>query len=59
MRITESQTLKNRQKVVAKAARLFRERGFENISVGALMKAAGFTHGGFYNHFESKSALAG
>ncbi|XUM24872.1 TetR/AcrR family transcriptional regulator [Bradyrhizobium oligotrophicum S58] len=22
------------------------------------MKAAGFTHGGFYNHFESKSALA-
>ncbi|MDU6747599.1 MAG: TetR/AcrR family transcriptional regulator, partial [Bradyrhizobium sp.] len=33
--------------------------GFENISVGALMKAAGFTHGGFYNHFESKSALAG
>src|SRR4051794_23406891 len=23
------------------------------------MKAAGFTHGGFYNHFESKDALAG
>lgn len=58
MRITESQALKNRQKVVARASRLFRESGFDGISVNDLMKAAGFTHGGFYNHFESKSALA-
>ncbi|HZC34474.1 MAG TPA: TetR/AcrR family transcriptional regulator, partial [Chthoniobacterales bacterium] len=28
------------------------------IGVADLMKAAGFTHGGFYNHFSSKSALA-
>lgn len=59
MRITENQIQKNRQRVVAKASRLFRERGFDGISVTDLMKAAGFTHGGFYNHFESKSALAG
>ncbi|QQO23388.1 TetR/AcrR family transcriptional regulator [Bradyrhizobium diazoefficiens] len=58
MRITESQAQKNRQKVVARASRLFRESGFYGISVNDLMKAAGFTHGGFYNHFESKSALA-
>lgn len=58
MRITESQAQKNRQKVVARASRLFRECGFDGISVNDLMKAAGFTHGGFYNHFESKSALA-
>lgn len=58
MRITESQAQKNRQKVVARASRLFRESGFDGISVNDLMKAAGFTHGGFYNHFESKSALA-
>ncbi len=57
MRITETQVRKNREKVVAKASRLFRERGFDGISVNDLMKAAGFTHGGFYNHFESKEAL--
>ena len=59
VRITENQAQKNRQKVVAKASRLFREGGFDGISVNDLMKAAGFTHGGFYNHFESKDALAG
>ena len=58
MRITESQAQKNRQRVVAKASRLFREGGFDGVSVNDLMKAAGFTHGGFYNHFESKDALA-
>jgi TetR/AcrR family transcriptional repressor of nem operon len=59
VRITENQAQKNRQKVVAKASKLFREGGFDRISVNDLMKAAGFTHGGFYNHFESKDALAG
>jgi TetR/AcrR family transcriptional regulator, transcriptional repressor for nem operon len=58
VRITESQAQKNRQKVVARASKLFREGGFDGISVNDLMKAAGFTHGGFYNHFESKNALA-
>jgi TetR/AcrR family transcriptional repressor of nem operon len=58
VRITENQARKNRQKVVARASKLFRESGFDGISVNDLMKAAGFTHGGFYNHFESKNALA-
>ena len=31
--------------------------GFDGVGVGDLMKAAGFTHGGFYNHFPSKDAL--
>jgi TetR/AcrR family transcriptional regulator, transcriptional repressor for nem operon len=59
VRITENQAQKNRQRVIAKASKLFREGGFDGISVNDLMKAAGFTHGGFYNHFESKDALAG
>src|SRR5438034_6533254 len=58
VRITESQAQRNRQRVIARASRLFREAGFDGISVNVLMKAAGFTHGGFYNHFESKDALA-
>lgn len=58
MRITEEQTRKNREKVVVKASKLFRERGFDGVSVNDLMKSAGFTHGGFYNHFGSKEELA-
>jgi TetR/AcrR family transcriptional repressor of nem operon len=58
MRISRSQAQDNHDKVVEVAARLFRERGFEGVGVGELMKTAGFTHGGFYNHFDSKEALA-
>jgi TetR/AcrR family transcriptional repressor of nem operon len=36
---------------------LFRERGVDGVGVSELMKAAGFTQGGFYNHFKSKEAL--
>jgi TetR/AcrR family transcriptional regulator, transcriptional repressor for nem operon len=57
MRITKQQAEENRAKVVETAARLFREKGFEGVGVADLMRAAGMTHGGFYNHFESKDAL--
>jgi TetR/AcrR family transcriptional repressor of nem operon len=57
MRISEAQADDNRRKVLGVAAKLFRERGFQGVAVGDLMKAAGFTHGGFYNHFKSKQAL--
>lgn len=58
MRISKAQAKENRDRVLAAAAKLFRERGFEEVAVGDVMKAAGFTHGGFYNHFPSKQALA-
>ena len=54
MRITNDQANQNRERVVDTASRLFRERGFDGVSVADLTKAAGFTHGGFYNHFKSK-----
>lgn len=31
---------------------------FEGVGMAELMKAAGFTHGGIYNHFPSKEVLA-
>jgi TetR/AcrR family transcriptional repressor of nem operon len=37
---------------------LFRERGFEGVSIPEITKAAGLTHGGFYKSFGSKNALA-
>jgi TetR/AcrR family transcriptional repressor of nem operon len=46
-----------REAVVQAAARLFREKGVDGVSVPDLMRAAGLTHGGFYRHFASKDAL--
>ena len=44
-------------RIVQVAARRFRERGIDGISVGDIMKEAGLTVGGFYKHFESRDAL--
>lgn len=57
MRNTDAAAAENREKIVAVAAKLFRERGLAAVGVADLMKAAGMTHGGFYKHFESKDAL--
>lgn len=56
-RSSNEQARKNRQKIVESAARLFRESGVDNVSVADIMSAADMTIGGFYKHFESKSAL--
>jgi TetR/AcrR family transcriptional regulator, transcriptional repressor for nem operon len=58
MKVSREQAAANRERIVAVAARLFRERGFEGVGVADLMKEAGLTHGGFYGHFGSKDALA-
>ena len=57
MRITKDQADENREHVIDVASQLFREGGFDGVSVADLMKASGFTHGGFYNHFRSKEEL--
>ncbi|WP_434577508.1 TetR family transcriptional regulator [Pseudomonas sp. Z5-35] len=57
MRVTKAQAQANREHIVETASVLFRERGFDGIGVADLMAAAGFTHGGFYKHFGSKSDL--
>ncbi|MEZ5935610.1 MAG: TetR/AcrR family transcriptional regulator [Alphaproteobacteria bacterium] len=58
MRVTKEVAAQNRRKIIETATQLFKTRGFDNVSVADLTKAAGFTHGGFYNHFESKADLA-
>jgi TetR/AcrR family transcriptional repressor of nem operon len=57
MRVSRDQMLQNRERILAEAARLFRERGLEQVGVADVMKAAGLTHGGFYGHFKSKDDL--
>jgi len=58
MRLKQEEVRENRRKIIDTAGRLFRKRGFDGVGVAELMAAAGFTHGGFYNHFPSKEALA-
>jgi TetR/AcrR family transcriptional repressor of nem operon len=57
MKVSKSQALHNRARIVEIASTLFRERGYDGVSVADLMAAAGFTHGGFYKHFGSKADL--
>src|SRR5277367_5754847 len=57
MGVTKETAAENRQKILAAAERLFREKGVDAVGLTELMKEAGFTQGGFYNHFKSKEAL--
>ena len=57
MRITREKKQENHDRIVAIASELFRERGYDGVGVADLMERAGFTHGGFYNHFNSKEDL--
>jgi TetR/AcrR family transcriptional repressor of nem operon len=57
MKVSREQAAQNRERIVEAAALLFRERGFDGISVADLMREAGLTHGGFYGHFSSKEDL--
>ena len=43
--------------IIASAAKAFRTNGVRDISVPAVMKGAGLTHGGFYSYFKSKNQL--
>jgi TetR/AcrR family transcriptional repressor of nem operon len=58
VKVSREQAEKNRAHVVEVAGTEFRAHGFDGIGVADLMKSAGLTHGGFYNNFESKDALA-
>jgi TetR/AcrR family transcriptional regulator, transcriptional repressor for nem operon len=57
MRYPAEETAAKHERIVKEASRLFRERGFENVTVAEVMKAAGLTHGAFYAHFGSKQEL--
>jgi TetR/AcrR family transcriptional regulator, transcriptional repressor for nem operon len=57
-RISRQQKELNRERIVAAAGQGFRARGIDGVGIDELMKTAGMTHGGFYNHFSSKEDLA-
>ena len=57
MGVTKERAAENRRKILAAASQLFREKGVDAVGLTEIMKKAGFTQGGFYNHFTSKEAL--
>lgn len=57
-RVSRKQAADNHNAVIDAAARLFRARGINGVSVPELMAEAGLTHGAFYGHFKSKEDLA-
>lgn len=48
---------RTRAHIVETSRKLFNTHGFEDVSIDMIMKAAGLTRGGFYNHFKSKKML--
>src|SRR5262245_45019185 len=51
------QKQESHEAIAASAAAFLRERGIKASSVTDIMKGAGLTVGGFYNHFDSKEEL--
>ena len=57
MKVSKEQVAEHRARILDAAARLFRLRGFDDVTVADVMKEAGLTHGAFYGYFPSKEAL--
>lgn len=57
MPFTAEHKQKTRQRIVECARELFNRRGFEDVSIDEIMRRAGLTRGGFYNHFKTKEEL--
>jgi TetR/AcrR family transcriptional repressor of nem operon len=57
MRYTDEHKAAVRAKIVAQASAALRKAGLNGVSIPALMKRAGLTHGGFYAHFEDRDEL--
>jgi TetR/AcrR family transcriptional regulator, transcriptional repressor for nem operon len=57
MRYSKAEKANTHKRIVAIAAKKFREEGLAGIGIADLMKEAGLTVGGFYKHFKSRDAL--
>ncbi|MFI4980709.1 MAG: TetR/AcrR family transcriptional regulator [Nevskiales bacterium] len=58
MRVNRQTVAAHRAAILDQAERLFRGQGIEGVGVADITRAAGLTHGAFYSHFPSKTALA-
>jgi TetR/AcrR family transcriptional repressor of nem operon len=58
MRVSRQTLAAHRTAILDHAGRLFRRQGIAAVGVAEITHAAGLTHGAFYGHFPSKTALA-
>jgi TetR/AcrR family transcriptional repressor of nem operon len=57
MGYSKAQKARTHKRIVAIAAKRFREKGLAGFGIAELMKEAGLTVGGFYKHFDSRDHL--
>lgn len=57
MRYRPSHNEAVRARIIAAAARALRKHGLDGVSIPALMRDAGLTHGAFYVHFKNRDEL--
>jgi TetR/AcrR family transcriptional repressor of nem operon len=57
MPYTAEHKAQTRARIIEKARVMFNRHGFEQVSIDDIMREAGLTRGGFYNHFASKDEL--
>lgn len=57
MRYPEGHKREVRERIVREASEALKAHGLGSVSIPALMKRVGLTHGGFYAHFESRDEL--
>ncbi len=58
MKVDRDTMAAHRAAILTQAGKLFRRHGIDGVAVADITGAAGLTHGAFYGHFPSKSALA-
>lgn len=57
MPYTAEHKARTRERIIQKARVMFNRHGFDQVSIDDVMREAGLTRGGFYNHFSSKDEL--
>ena len=57
VRYSAEHKAQSHEKILAVAARSFRERGGDTSGIGTVMRQVGLKKGGFYRHFKSKDDL--
>lgn len=53
----QKKSLETKNKIYKAAYELFKNHGFDNVSVDSIVEAAGVSKGTFYVHYDSKSSL--
>ncbi len=57
MSLREKKKIETKKRIFEVVGRLFKEKGFENVTVDEITREAGIAKGTFFNYFPTKIAL--